>query len=62
MKNNGNYISALGRLTIGMSAETRVLVVRDMTIGHFVPAMPLVYATPIMIYATSNPSINSILT
>ena len=49
MKNHGNYISALGRLTIGMSAETRVLVVRDMTIGHFVPAMPLVYATPIMI-------------
>jgi fluoroacetyl-CoA thioesterase len=49
MKNHDNHISALGRLTIGMSAETRVLVVRDMTIGHFVPAMPLVYATPIMI-------------
>jgi fluoroacetyl-CoA thioesterase len=49
MKNNGNHIGELGRLTIGMSAETRVLVVRDMTIGHFVPGMPVVYATPIMI-------------
>jgi fluoroacetyl-CoA thioesterase len=45
----GFHVSALGQLTIGMSAETRIAVTRDMTIGHFVPGMPLVYATPIMI-------------
>lgn len=49
MKAHGNHTNPLDGLTIGMSAEMRVLVVRDMTIGHFVPDMPLVYATPIMI-------------
>ena len=40
---------ALDRLTLGMSAEISLVVRRDMTIGHFVPGMPLVYATPMMI-------------
>ena len=40
---------ALDSLTLGMSAEISLLVRREMTIGHFVPGMPLVYATPMMI-------------
>jgi fluoroacetyl-CoA thioesterase len=38
-----------GNLTIGMSAEMQLLVTRQMTIGHFVPGMPHVYATPMMV-------------
>ena len=40
---------ALDNLTIGMSAEIRLVVRKDMTVGHFVPGMPFVYATPMMI-------------
>jgi fluoroacetyl-CoA thioesterase len=40
---------ALDNLTIGMSAEIRLVVRKEMTIGHFVPGMPFVYATPMMI-------------
>ncbi|RXG86211.1 thioesterase family protein [Bradyrhizobium vignae] len=36
-------------LTVGMTAETSVVVTREMTVGHFVPGMPQVYATPMMI-------------
>src|SRR6201997_5598544 len=36
-------------LTIGMIAEMRLVVGREMTIGHFVAGMPFVYATPSMI-------------
>jgi len=32
-----------------MTAETSFVVTREMTIGHFVAGMPLVYATPIMV-------------
>jgi fluoroacetyl-CoA thioesterase len=39
----------LDNVTIGMSDEMRLVVARDMTIGHFVAGMPLVYATPSMI-------------
>jgi fluoroacetyl-CoA thioesterase len=42
-------LNALGNLTIGMSAEMQLLVTRQMTIGHFVPGMPHVYATPMMV-------------
>jgi fluoroacetyl-CoA thioesterase len=42
-------MDALGNLTIGMSAELKLVVMREMTIGHFVDGMPLVYATPMMI-------------
>jgi fluoroacetyl-CoA thioesterase len=41
-------MNPVDKLTIGMSAEMR-LVARDMTNGHFVAGMPLVYVTPIMI-------------
>jgi fluoroacetyl-CoA thioesterase len=32
-----------------MAAETHIIVTREMTIGHFVAGMPLVYATPVMV-------------
>src|ERR1700753_2900618 len=40
---------AIDDLTIGMSAEIRLVVGKEMAISHFVPGMPLVYATPMMI-------------
>jgi predicted thioesterase len=42
-------MDALDRVTIGMTAEKTVTVTSEMTVGHFVPRMPHVYATPMMI-------------
>jgi fluoroacetyl-CoA thioesterase len=39
----------LENLMIGMSAELKLVVTQEMTIGHFVDGTPLVYATPMMI-------------
>ena len=36
-------------IKIGMSAERTLVVPADRTVGHFVPGMPMVYATPMMI-------------
>ena len=36
-------------ITIGMSAERLLVVPPERTVGHFVPHMPMVYATPMMI-------------
>jgi len=36
-------------ITIGMSAERTLVVPPERTVGHFVPGMPLVFATPMMI-------------
>ncbi len=36
-------------IKIGMSAERRLVVRPERTVGHFVPHMPMVYATPMMI-------------
>jgi predicted thioesterase len=36
-------------IKIGMSAERMLVVPPERTVGHFVPGMPLVYATPMMI-------------
>jgi fluoroacetyl-CoA thioesterase len=36
-------------IKIGMSAERRLVVPPERTVGHFVPGMPMVYATPMMI-------------
>src|SRR6187397_451673 len=36
-------------IKIGMSAERRLVVPSERTVGHFVPGMPMVYATPMMI-------------
>jgi fluoroacetyl-CoA thioesterase len=36
-------------IKIGMSAERRLVVPADQTVGHFVAGMPKVFATPMMI-------------
>ena len=36
-------------IKIGMSAERTLVVPTERTVGHFVPGMPMVYATPMMI-------------
>lgn len=36
-------------LAIGMAAAVSIVVTPDMTVGYFVPGMPQVYATPMMI-------------
>ena len=36
-------------IKIGMSAERSLIVPAERTVGHFVPGMPMVYATPMMI-------------
>jgi predicted thioesterase len=36
-------------ITVGMSAERILVVPREHTVGYFVPGMPMVYATPMMI-------------
>ena len=36
-------------IRIGMSAERMLVVPPERTVGHFVPHMPMVYATPMMI-------------
>ena len=42
-------MNPLSDLTIGMTATKETVVTPDLTVGHFVPGMPLVYATPMMI-------------
>lgn len=39
----------LDKLTVGMTAEKKVVVTPEMTVGHVVPGMPAVYGTPTMI-------------
>src|ERR1700729_3253659 len=36
-------------IKVGMSAERTLVVPVERTVGHFVPHMPMVYATPMMI-------------
>ncbi|WP_298256080.1 thioesterase family protein [Bradyrhizobium sp.] len=36
-------------IKIGMSAERSLIVPVERTVGHFVPGMPMVFATPMMI-------------
>jgi fluoroacetyl-CoA thioesterase len=36
-------------IKVGMSAERMLVVPSERTVGHFVPHMPMVYATPMMI-------------
>ena len=50
-------------IKIGMSAERTLVVPPERTVGHFVPHMPMVYATPMMILEmemTSGDAINDI--
>lgn len=36
-------------ITVGMSAERRLTVTPELTVRHFVPTMPAVFGTPLMI-------------
>jgi fluoroacetyl-CoA thioesterase len=47
-------------ITIGMRAERMLEVTPDMTVKHFVPTMPAVYATPMMIMAMEMTSVDAI--
>ena len=42
-------MSPLDKVTVGITAEKTVIVTPEMTVGHFVPGMPAVYGTPMMI-------------
>ncbi|MCP3368017.1 thioesterase family protein [Bradyrhizobium cajani] len=42
-------MSPLDKVTVGIAAETLVIVTPEMTVGHVVPGMPAVYGTPMMI-------------
>ncbi len=51
-------------IKVGMSAERTLVVPPERTVGHFVPHMPMVYATPMMILEmemTSGDAINRYL-
>ena len=51
-------------IKLGMSAERTLVVPPERTVGHFVPGMPMVYATPMMILEmelTSGDAINKYL-
>jgi fluoroacetyl-CoA thioesterase len=51
-------------IKIGMSAERRLVVAPERTVGHFLAGMPMVYATPMMILEmemTSGDAINKYL-
>jgi predicted thioesterase len=42
-------MDVIDHLTIGMSAEMTLVVTKEMIIRHFVPGLPYVYATPMMV-------------
>jgi fluoroacetyl-CoA thioesterase len=42
-------MNPLEKLSVGMTAEKKVVVTPEMTVGHVVPGMPAVYGTPTMI-------------
>src|SRR5258708_8221133 len=48
-RGEGNPMDARDIIKIGMSAERKLVVPPERTVGHFVPHMPMVYATPMMI-------------
>src|SRR6267378_1894596 len=57
-------MDARDRIKIGMSAERILVVPPERTVGHFVPHMPMVFATPMMILEmemTSGDAINKYL-
>jgi predicted thioesterase len=47
-------------ITVGMSAERTLIVRPDLTVKHFVPKMPAVYATPMMIMEMEMASVDAI--
>jgi len=42
-------MNPLDKVILGMTAEKKVTVMPEMTVGHVVPGMPAVYGTPTMI-------------
>lgn len=42
-------MDATSFISVGLRAERRLTVTHEMTVQHFVPSMPAVYGTPIMI-------------
>jgi fluoroacetyl-CoA thioesterase len=44
-----DFMDAREFIQVGMSAERTLVVPTDRTVGHFVPGMPMVFATPMMI-------------
>lgn len=53
-------MGALDRVAVGMIGEERVTVTDELTVAHFVPKMPKVYATPMMILAMETASASAI--
>jgi fluoroacetyl-CoA thioesterase len=53
-------VDARAFVTVGMSAERILTVTLEMTVRHFVPTMPAVYATPMMIMAMEMTSVDAI--
>ena len=49
-------------IKVGMSAERILVVPPERTVGHFVPSMPMVYATPMMILEMELASADAIKT
>ena len=47
-------------IKVGMSAERTLTVTPDLTVKHFVPKMPAIYATPMMIMAMEMASADAI--
>lgn len=53
-------MGALDSVAIGMSGEDSVTVTDNLTVAHFVPHMPKVYATPMMILLMETASASAI--
>ncbi|UTD27699.1 thioesterase family protein [Bradyrhizobium sp. WD16] len=53
-------MGVLDKVAVGMSGQERVTVTDELTVGHFVPTMPKVYATPMMILAMETASASAI--
>jgi fluoroacetyl-CoA thioesterase len=49
-------MGVLDAVAVGQSFEERLVVSDEMTVAHFVPGMPKVYATPMMILAMETAS------
>jgi predicted thioesterase len=43
-------MKATANIPVGATATREIIVTREMTVGHFVEAMPEVFGTPIMIF------------
>jgi fluoroacetyl-CoA thioesterase len=55
-----NSMDARDVIKVGMSAERRLVVPVERTVGHFVPGMPMVYSTPMMILEMEMTSVDAL--